>query len=114
MKKTAIVALVLLIVAVSLSIGWKCEAETEEASVTEVSEALMRCYILQHSPYNPDAFGNFTVKDLQIGNKTTLDLIGGKITVWQVKAKLYDANDQYVEDLQQDLMKTGFGEWVCQ
>jgi hypothetical protein len=114
MKKITVVALVTLILMLSLSIGCLCKVDTEKASVTEVSEALKWCYTLQHSPYDPDAFGNFTVKDLQFGNKTTFDLSGGKITIWQVKAKLYDANDQYVEDLEQNLIKTDFGEWVCQ
>ena len=114
MKRIAIVALVLLIVTAILNNGCMCKVDTEKASATEVSEALKRCYSLQHSPYNPDAFGNFTLKDLQFGIKNTFDLSGGKITVWQVKAKLYDANDQYVEDLEQNLIKTDFGEWVCQ
>lgn len=114
MKKITIVALALLLVAATLSTGWRCNVDTQQASVTEVSEALKRCYTLQNSPYNPDAFGNFTVKDVQIGNKTTLDLDGHKVTIWQVKAKLYDANGQYVEDLEQNLIKTDLGGWVCQ
>jgi hypothetical protein len=112
MKKITIVALVLLIVIASLNIG--CKVDTETASVAEASEALKRCYILQHALDDPHAFGNYTVRDLQFGNKTTLDLSGGKITIWQVKAKLYDANDQYVEDLEQNLIKMDFGGWLCQ
>lgn len=114
MKTTTIIAAVLLIAAVSLSIGWTCDSESETVSVTEASEALKRCVILQHALDNPHAFDNFTVRDLQFGNKTTLDLSGREITVWPVKAKLYDANGIYVEDLEQNLVKMDFGEWICQ
>jgi ABC-type amino acid transport substrate-binding protein len=114
MKKIAGFALVFLVVTATLLIGCSGNVDTETASVTEVSEALMRCYTLQHSPYDPDAFGNFTVKDLQFGNKTTFDLAGHKITVWQVGAKLYDANGKYVQDLEQNMIKMDNGGWVCQ
>jgi hypothetical protein len=111
-KKITIVALVSLIVTASIIIG--CKVDTQQASVTEVSEALKRCYILQHALDNQDALGDFTVKDVQFGNKTTLDLSGRHITIWEVKAKLYDAKGQYVEDLDQNLVKMDLGGWVCQ
>jgi hypothetical protein len=95
-KRITIVALVLMIVTASLIIG--CKVDTQQASVTEVNEALKRCYILQHALDNPDALGNFTVKDVQVGNKNTLDLSGRDITIWEVKARLYDANGEYVKD----------------
>jgi hypothetical protein len=114
MSKITIIALVALLVVVSLSIGWTCDNQSETASVTEASAALKQCYILQHALDDPHAFDNFTIRDLQFGNKTTLDLSGRHMTVWPVKAKLYDDNGQYVQDLEQNLIKMDFGEWLCQ
>lgn len=114
MRKISIIALIALLVSLSLSIGWTCADQSQTASVTEASAALKQCYILQHVLDNPHAFGNYTIRDLQFGNKTTLDLSGRHMTIWPVKAKLYDANDQYVQDLEQNLIKMDFGEWLCQ
>ena len=114
MKKITIVVLVLLIAVAILSIGCGLHGDSDKASVEEVSEALKACIILQHALDNPHAFDQFTVRDLEFGNKTTLDLSGRKMTIWQVKAKLYDANGQYVEDLEQGLIKMDFGGWLCQ
>lgn len=114
MRKLTIIVLVVLIVAASLSAGWTCADQSQTASVTEASAALLQCYILQHALDDPHAYDNFTVRDLQFGNNTTLDLSGHHMTIWPVTAKLYDANGQYVQDLEQNLIKMDFGEWVCQ
>jgi hypothetical protein len=114
MKRITILALAVLIASTILSVGCGPYSDSTKATVEEVSAALKQCIILQHALDNPHAFDQFTVRDVEFGNETTMDLYGHKVTIWQVKAKLYDANGQYVEDLEQNLIKTDLGGWVCQ
>jgi hypothetical protein len=56
---------------------------------------------------------NITVTDLQVVSKTTVVLSGAKITIYSVRAKLYDPDNRYVGDIEETIAKTSFG-WVCQ
>ncbi len=113
MKKIRIVAIILLLATASLIAG--CQTvDSGQASVAEVTQALGRCYALQFLPDKTDELGNFTVKDVELGNRTTWDLAGRHITFWHVTAKVYDAKGQYVENLDENLIKTDVGGWVCQ
>jgi hypothetical protein len=112
MKRITIVVFALLIVTASLGISSGCA--TDKASTEELSTALKRCYTLEHLPYNTHAFDQFTVKDLEVIDKTTSDLSGFIVTIWSVRAKLYDPDDRYVEDISGNLLKNSFGGWVCQ
>jgi hypothetical protein len=68
---------------------------------------------LQHAAYNSHEFDKYTVTDLQVVSKTTTVLAGGKVTMWSVRAKLYDPDNRYVGDIEETMAKTSFG-WVCQ
>lgn len=108
MKMITVVVLALLIAAASLSTVSGCA--TDKASVAELSKALKQCYTLEHSPYNMHAFDQFTVKDLEVINKTKYALG----TIWSVRAKLYDPDDRYVEDIAGNPVKSSLGSWSCQ
>lgn len=108
MKKTALVALALSIMAASGCMLSVCNPGT--ASVAELTKAAKHCYTLQHSPYDLKAFDKFTVKDLEVISKTRTPYG----TVWSVRAKLYDPNNQYVEDIAQSMIKMSLGSWSCQ
>jgi len=111
MQVIVVVALTVLIAVASPSCVPGCA--TDQASTAELSEAAKSCYALQHSPDNVQAYDKFTVRDLKVVNKTTYGVPGQKWTVWTVRAKLYDANNQYVEDIEEKLFKISYG-WSCQ
>ena len=117
MKKIAVVVLALLIMAASLSITLGCGiplgCSTDQASVAELAKASKHCYNLQNAPYNPHEFDKYNVTDLQVVSKTTTDLGGNRVTVWTIRAKLYDPVNRYVGDIEETMAKTSFG-WVCQ
>jgi hypothetical protein len=108
MKRITVVVFALLIVIAVVGIGSGCA--TDKASVAQLSTALKRCYALEHLPSNIGAFDHFTVKDLEVLSKTN-EQWG---TTWSVRAKLYDPNDQYVEDIAGKLHRISLGSWVCQ
>ena len=112
MKTITVVALALLVIAASACIPFGC-SNTENASIAELTKQAKHCYTLEHSAYNMHAFDQYTVKDLQVLSKTTTVLSGSKVTLWSVAAKLYDPNNVYVENIQENMNKTGFG-WSCQ
>lgn len=111
MKRITVVVLALLIMAASLCITWGCA--TDKASVAELTDASKRCYALQNAPYNTHKFDKYTVTDLQVVSKTITVLSGAKVTIWSVRAKLYDPDNRYVGDIEETIAKTSFG-WVCQ
>ena len=117
MKRITVVVLALLILAASLFITSGCDitsrCSTDQASVAELSNAAKHCYTLQNSPYNLHQFDKYTVRDLQVVSKTTTVLSGNKVTLWSVKAKLYDPDNRYVGDMEETMTKTSLG-WVCQ
>jgi hypothetical protein len=104
MKVIIVVALALWIAAASVSCALTCTAST-----AELSKAAKDCYAQQHSPYNVHAYDQFTVRDLQVVRKTTSMMQGQIWTVYFVRAKLYDADNQYVEDIEEYLVKMSFG-----
>ena len=112
MKRITVVVVALLIMAASLCITSGC-ATTDQASVAELTKASKHCYTLQHAPYNTHEFDKYNVTDLQVVSKTDTYLSGYKVTVWTVKAKLYDPGNRYVGDIEETIAKTALG-WVCQ
>ena len=109
MKVIIVVVLALWIAAANLS----CSGlSTCSASTAELSEAAKNCYAEQHLPNNVNAYDQFTVRDLQVVSKKTGGAQGQIWTVWVVRAKLYDPDDQYVEDIEETLVKMSFG-WTC-
>jgi hypothetical protein len=106
MKTITIVVFVILIMTTSLGISSGCA--TDKASVGELSKALKQCYTLGHFS-SETSFDQFTVKDLEVINKTKAEF--GPI--WSVRAKLYDPDGRYVEDISENVRKTSLG-WMCQ
>jgi len=117
MKRITVVVLAVLIMSASLCITLGCGitlgCSTDQASVAELTKASKHCYTLQHAAYNLHEFDKYTVTDLQVVSKTTTVLSGNSVTVWTVRAKLYDPVNQYVGDIEETMTKTSFG-WVCQ
>jgi len=117
MKRITVVVLAVLIMAASLCITLGCSNTlgcfTDQASVAELTKASKKCYTLQHAANNPHAFDKYTVTDLQVVSKTTSDLSGYKVSVWTIRAKLYDPGNRYVGDIEETMAKTTLG-WVCQ
>jgi len=117
MNRITVAVLAVLIMAASLCSTLGCSntlgCSTDQASVAELTKAAKHCYILQHAPYNSREFDKYTVTDLQVVSKTTSDLSGYKVTVWIIRAKLYDPGNRYVGDIEETMAKTSLG-WVCQ
>jgi hypothetical protein len=111
MKRITVVVVALLIMAASLCITSGCASDN--LSVAELTKGAKHCYALHNAPYNIHVFDKYTVTDLQVVSMTTTVLSGAEVTVWSVRAKLYDPDNRYVGDIEEDFAKTLFG-WVCQ
>jgi len=105
MKRITVIVLAILIIAASL--GFSSGCSTDKASVEEISQALKRCYTFRQFS-SETSFDQFTVKDLEVINKTK----GEWGTTWSVRAKLYDPNGRYVQDISGNIQKTSLG-WMC-